>query len=330
MSQFDALIASGAIDAVPVTVFVPPGTMNVPNWSSLKIQTIGSSRGQRWEQFDLALAARRHLLFTPCGGTPVFHRKHVLTIHDAGPFATPQAYTRAYRAYYKALQKLTARSASCVLTVSEFSKRELVKWLGIPEHKIVTTPLAGEHILRNAPDTTLLGKHNLRPGAYILAVGSKNPNKNFARLITALERLASPNMRIAVAGGSDPTIFRASRTPASFVEQLGYVNDGQLRTLYENAACFVFPSLYEGFGLPPLEALTLGCPVVVSHAASLPEVFGEAAVYCDPYSADDIADKVSRVIRGDHRSRESLVSYASRFSWERCARDTWKALLEEI
>jgi glycosyltransferase involved in cell wall biosynthesis len=327
LNQFDALISSGRIDPIPVTVFVPPGLSEFPSWSSLKVETIGNSAGRRWEQFDLPRASQRHLLFTPCGGTPVVHRNHVLTIHDAGPFATPTAYTAVYRAYYKTLQRITARTALRILTVSDFSKHELVKWLGIPQQKIVTTPLSGEHILRNAPDTTLLSEHKLRPGAYILAVGSGNPNKNFARLITALERVAGPHMRIAIAGGSDPAIFRARRQSAAFVEQLGYVNDRQLRTLYENAACFVFPSLYEGFGLPPLEALTLGCPVVVSRAASLPEVFGEAAVYCDPYSPEDIADKVLRVLQGDHPSREALARYASRFNWEQCARDTWKALL---
>jgi len=102
-----------------------------------------------------------------------------------------------------------------------------------------------------------------------------------------------------------------------------------LRSLYENAACFVFPSFYEGFGLPPLEALSLGCPVVVGRAASLPEVFRDAAVYCDPYSPEDIAHQIARVLEGEHPGRPAMLNHAARFTWETCARKTWEVVTSQ-
>jgi glycosyltransferase involved in cell wall biosynthesis len=114
------------------------------------------------------------------------------------------------------------------------------------------------------------------------------------------------------------------------VKSLGFVNDNELRTLYENAACFVFPSFYEGFGLPPLEAIAVGCPVVIARAASLPEVFGDVAAYCDPYSPLDIARRISYVLQGERPSRESLWARAARFTWEDCALKTWSILLEAL
>jgi glycosyltransferase involved in cell wall biosynthesis len=114
------------------------------------------------------------------------------------------------------------------------------------------------------------------------------------------------------------------------VRELGFVQNSELRTLYENAACFVFPSIYEGFGLPALEALSLGCPIVAARSASLPEILGEAVVYCNPQSVDDIAAQISRVLQGQHPNRHTAIRHAAKFTWERCARETWKILLNAL
>lgn len=113
---------------------------------------------------------------------------------------------------------------------------------------------------------------------------------------------------------------------------MGYVSDAELRALYEHAACFVYPSFYEGFGLPPLEAMACGCPVIVSNAASLPEVCGDAALYCNPCSPEDIAEKIS-LLMADPRLREDLrqkgLERAKQFTWEKCARETF-AIIEKV
>jgi glycosyltransferase involved in cell wall biosynthesis len=260
----------------------------------------------------------------------VVHPHHVITIHDAGILSTPNAYTFGYRNYYKTLQRFLSATATHVITVSEFSRREISRFFRIPLEKITSTMLSGEHILRYEPAPSMLARHQLRPGEYILAVGSKNPNKNLRGLLLASEYLRSSGADFVFAGGANRSIFPDARVASVDIKELGFVNDNELRTLYENAACFVFPSLYEGFGLPPLEALTLGCPVVVSSTASLPEVFGGLAAYCDPHAPADIARQITRVMQGNHPSRAAMLSYASQFTWQRCAQATWKILLRAI
>src|SRR5207253_1940106 len=123
--------------------------------------------------------------------------------------------------------------------------------------------------------------------SYVLAVGSLTPNKNFNGVVRAATLLGDLDCKIVAAGGANTRVFNGVALADDALIMAGYVTDGELHALYENAACFIFPSFYEGFGLPPLEAMHCGCPVIVSDRASLPEVCGEAAVYCDP---DDPAD----------------------------------------
>jgi glycosyltransferase involved in cell wall biosynthesis len=327
LTALDILFTAGKIEHIPVTALVPPNTTNFPTWSSIGIKKVGRFTGQLWEQFDLPRYARGTLLFTPCGGAPITHRNQVITIHDAAIFSTPEAYTFAYRTYYKALQRILASIAVHLITVSEFSRHELIKFLKVPPNKISFTWLSGEHILHCHRDNSVLAKYSLTPGRYVLAVGSQNPNKNLRGLMEAISYMPSPSLDFVIAGGANRSVFAGSTNISHRVKSLGFVSDAELRTLYENAACFVFPSFYEGFGLPPLEAMTLGCPVVVSYAASLPEIFRGAAIYCDPYSAQDIARQISSILKTEHPDREFGMRYASVFNWEKCARETWSILI---
>src|SRR5579883_757362 len=174
LTALDILLATGAVEPVPVTVLTPHNHTRLPLWSSLRIQTVGRFTGQLWEQVDLPIHARGTMLFTPCGGAPILHQEHVITIHDAGPFHTPEAYTAAYRIYYKNLQRILAKRVRHIITVSEFSRQELMRCLHVSESKISRTWLSGRHILRHTPDPTVLERNNLLPGRYILAVGSRN------------------------------------------------------------------------------------------------------------------------------------------------------------
>jgi glycosyltransferase involved in cell wall biosynthesis len=330
LTALDTLFLDAEIELVPVTVLVPPNANAFPPWSRLRIQQVGRFTGHLWEQVDLPVHARGKLLFTPCGGAPVVHKRHVITIHDAAPFSTPDAYTAAYRNYYKLLEKVLSRRAIHLITDSDFSRQELIRFLRVPERKISSIWLSGEHILRQQRDDAVLGRHGLSRNGYILAVGSRNPNKNLDGLVKAFRQRQHPGVSLAIVGGSNSAVFSESQDFGASVKQLGFVNDAELRTLYENAACFVFPSFYEGFGIPPLEALTLGTPVIVSRAASLPEIFGEWATYCDPHSPDDIAIQISKVLERRCPDPARAMRYAAEITWERCARQTWEILLKAM
>lgn len=160
-----------------------------------------------------------------------------------------------------------------------------------------------------------------------------SPNKNFKSIVSAIKLLGNVNYQIVVAGGTNPRVFNKSEALPPNINYIGYIQDEQLLALYRHAACFIFPSLYEGFGLPPLEAMACGCPVVVSNVASLPEVCGDAALYCNPYDPQDIADKIRRIVT-DQDLREQLrqkgFERVKQFSWERCAEETIKVIQEVL
>ena len=192
-------------------------------------------------------------------------------------------------------------------------------------------PESGEHILAVESDPRILERHALRAKPYVLAVGTTNPRKKFGAVARAIELVGDAGFDFVVAGGVDPRVFSGAGVPLpAFVKRVGYVTDAELRALYEHAACFVYPSLYEGFGLPPLEAMACGCAVIVSDAASLPEICGDAAIYCDPRSPEDIAGKLAALMADGERRRELAERghrHAAQFSWRRTALRNWEEIV---
>jgi len=281
--------------------------------------------GTWWEQLDLPRHCRGHLLVTLSGGAPILHSRNVITIHDAAVFAASGAYSLAYRLWYQQLYRRMARKAEHIFTVSNFSKAEIVKWCAAAPEKISVTYLGSEHFSNLEADPSALRRFGIS-GRYVLAVGSQNPNKNFQRTAQAVSRLSKKGIGVVIAGGSDYRIFRRSLDLPDGVRVLGYVSDAELKSLYQNASCFVFASLYEGFGLSPLEAISSGCPVVVSRAASLPELYDGAAEFCDPLQPDDITAAVERVLQSPPATADELKTFAGKFSWKKCARETLEVL----
>jgi glycosyltransferase involved in cell wall biosynthesis len=298
---------------------------------NIPVRPVGRFSGHLWEQFELPAYCRGNLLFTPSGGAPLVHGRHVITIFDAAVFAAPKGYSRRYATWYRFLFRRIAHKAERILTISEFSKEEIQKWCEIDPRKIIVTHLGYEHILRAAAGESILAKHGLNTEPFVLAVSSMNPNKNFRGIAEAVQLVKDHKIKFAIAGGMNTDVFGKLLPLPDNVVQLGYVSDSDLRALYEKALCFLFPSFYEGFGLPPLEAMACGCPVIVSRAASLPEVCGDAASYCDPHDPTDIARKIAEIAE-DGAYRQRLIELGLErirfFSWERTARETWSVLKE--
>jgi glycosyltransferase involved in cell wall biosynthesis len=279
-----------------------------------------------WEQAALPRAARGGSLINLAGSAPAFGvRSQVCVMHDAALFDQPQAYTVVFRNWYRWLfRHLARRATTALVTVSAFSRERLAAALAVPGERFTIVAGAGEHLDSVVADPSVLAAHALDRQPFVLAVGSRNPTKNLARLLQAWQLLDRADLRLVLVGGVNPRVFEGRGNGAAMpgVIDLGTVDDPTLKALYQRALALAFPSLYEGFGLPLLEAMHNGCPVVASTAPAVHEVCGDAAVYCDPLAPQGIAaalrDLIERPARRDEM-RERGRSRARRFGWDASA-----------
>jgi glycosyltransferase involved in cell wall biosynthesis len=241
----------------------------------------------------------------------------VVTLYDVQHLDLPQLFPRAERAFRRLAYDRSARSAARVLVSSEFVRGRAVERLGLDRERIRVVPFGIDH-------------ERFRPGddqrePFLLYPARAWPHKNHDRLLHAFDllRRVRPDLRLVLTGGAHPEA-RGLRG----VEVHGHVTADELVSLYRRAAALVFPSLYEGFGQPPLEAMACGCPVVCSSAASLPEVCGDAARYFDPEDVDGLTDAVLDVLADPEPWRERGLERAEQFTWERTARATEQVYLE--
>lgn len=302
------------------TTLVPPGTNEtVPPMS---VSTVGRFKGQIWEQLELAWCARDGILINLGNTGPIVARSQIMVVHDAGVFSSPEAYSWKFRLWYKLLQKAHVHRGTVFVTVSEFSKRELARHLNLQESLIRVIPEGADHMHRLSEDQDILHQHGLIPGRFVLAVGNLAAHKNLGALSATAQMLAARGMTLAITGGLDHGVFRGGTAlpqPATYV---GRVSDNQLKALYRSASCFVFPSLYEGFGLPAIEAMACGCPVVASDIPSLREVCRTAALYAKPTKPEDIAAQIALIIENDslrEEMRERASRHAQSFTWNAAA-----------
>lgn len=302
----------------------PRGTPTTLSLTHGRVVEVGSRQGHAWEQWDLARYRRELPLISLCNTAPLFRQRQIAVLHDAAVFSLPAAYGWKFRLAYKFLHRALARLGTPLLTVSAFSQQELSRHLGVRAAEIGVVPESGEHMLRLTPDDRILDRHGLRMRPYVLAVSSNHLGKNFGFVAEALLRLGQPPFDVVVAGGGNSAVFsqRGADLP-SFIKRVGYVSDEELSSLYQHAACFVFPSLYEGFGLPPMEAMTLGCPVLAADAASIPEVCGTAATYFDPRDPDSFLQALRGVMMSTRDQtqtrRAQSVSHSKRWTWRQAA-----------
>lgn len=315
----DATLAARAAtgDPWPAEIHAPPGAGPFPGLRHLVVRTVGRRGGHAWEQVDLPRSAAGAILLNLGNTGPLLHPRQLVCIHDAGIYTVPDSYSAAFRAWYRVLWAVLGRRALMVLTVSAFSAGELGRHAGIPASRLAVVPNAADHFADLPTATDALARFGLTPGGYVFALGSRARAKNLAGLAAAMALLPDPKPPLVTAGGRNGRIF-ADAGALDGLRELGPVDDATLKALYQGALCLVFPSFYEGFGLPPLEAMIAGCPVVASRAASLPEVCGDAALYVDPHDPADIAAGIARMV-GDADLRADLVARGRRraadFGW---------------
>jgi glycosyltransferase involved in cell wall biosynthesis len=306
-----------------------------PNFRAVPERSAHYSIG---EQISIPLAVKRQ-------GLDLFHAPHyvlpaltptrsVVTIHDCIHLMFPEYLRhRLGHAYAHAALWTAAHKSDRIFTVSEQSKRDILKFFKVPPEKIVVTPNAiDEHFNAIPSEEQVVNtreRYQLSHG-YLLYVGNIKPHKNLERLIEAFHLVREqgrPELELIIIGDEISKLQSLRRAVHKYqlhrwVRFLGFVPDQTLAVLYRLASVFVFPSLYEGFGLPPLEAMASGTPVVTSNVSSLPEVVGDAAILVDPYRADAIADGILRVLRSTHLRldlQQRGLARVKEYSWHRSA-----------
>lgn len=319
----DALAAAGEFAEAPRLLV--PRSAAVPAYRALRVEEVGARGGQSWEQRDLPGAVGSSHLLNLGNTAPLrLGRRQTVVIHDAGVFDTPESYSLAFRSWYRMLHLALPRLGSRLVTVSDFSRGRLALRLRLPADRIGVVPEGGEHILRGAADESVLAQHGLEARRYALVVGTGAAHKGLDALRGAASVLGARGMALAVVGGADPAVFRSRfEGTGDAVRPLGRQSDAALRALYENALCLLFPSRYEGFGLPPLEAMWCGCPVIASRAGAVPEVCADAALWFDVNMPEDLSVQLARLI-DEPGLRDAMLARggarAADYSWDRAAR----------
>lgn len=298
--------AAGFSEGIPETIVgsVKGGSSTRERLASLASATMhGRSLRASMSSADVV-----HFPFTVPAPRPSKRQALVQTLLDVQHLDLPQLFSRAELLYRRHFYEGVARRADGIITISEFAKQRMIDLLGIDGEKIQVAHL-GVDISRFVPN------HGRREN-FVLYPARGWPHKNHARLIEAMRlvRRRIPDLRLVLTGGGLDTLGELPE----WVDRRGLVGIAELHDLYRSASALVFPSLYEGFGLPPLEAMASGCPVAASAAGSIPEVCGDAAVLFDPLDPGAIADAIALAIdRGDELSAVG-VSHAARFTWENC------------
>jgi glycosyltransferase involved in cell wall biosynthesis len=290
-------------------------------------------KGHLWEQLYLPTQLHRRLLWSPGNTGPIGVSRQVLTLHDLSTLDHPEWFERRFALWYGALLPHLIRKVRAIITVSHFSRERIVRFTSVDPDRV--------HVIYNGVDRRfrpanpksikrVLADFDLdRP--YVLFVGSLEPRKNLRILLEAWQLGSFDGATLAVVGAAGRQFSRCEfdLIPKG-VRLLGSVGDDVLPALYSAAAGFVYPSIYEGFGLPPLEAMACGCPVAVSNIPAHREVCGDTAMYFDPFSPEDVSSKLQWLLRLDSADRASVrergLDRAARYTWQSAASDTWRLL----
>ena len=298
------------------------------------------AKGHLWEQVYLPAASGNRLLWSPNNTGPLAMSRQICTMHDIIPVEHPEWFNARFAAWYQWLLPRLTHRVRHMIAVSQFTKDRIVERFGVNPDKITVVwngvdeqfrPRTSEEIeeVRQA-----LGIGSPR---YLLCLGSLEPRKNVRRLLTAWSRLSRElpeDLSLVIVGSKGASlVFKdagITEVPAG-VHFTGYAKQEHLPALYSGALALVYPSLYEGFGLPPLEAMACGTPVITSSTTSLPEITAGGALLVNPLSEDEIAGAILQMVRDEelrNRLRTQSLAHASRLTWDLAAAETRKVLEE--
>lgn len=311
--ELDKIIQSGEIELA-----VPPEIQNIPDYKNIKTTKVGKLKNRLWEHisFPAYVKKKKAVSLNLCNTAPLIE-PGIVCIHDMKIKAHPEYFSKKFLLWYNLLFGNAIKHAKKIITVSEFSKNEITKYYRVNMDKIVVIPNAWQHYNRVQYDENTLKKYKLEKDGYFFAIGSMDPNKNFKWVAEAAKRM--PDQVYAIAGLINKKVFANGlgfELPSN-VKLLGYVEDKEAKTLMRDCKAFLFPSIYEGFGIPPLEAMCAGCKnIMVSDTEVMHEIFENSVVYLNTESS---------VNKFEYVDYEKILK---KYSWMKSAEQLYRLIKE--
>ncbi|MBX9987793.1 glycosyltransferase family 4 protein [Priestia aryabhattai] len=330
IKKLDQLITDNIITEFEFCILTPGNTIRSLELQNITVRQVGKLKGHAWEQLELPIHVKNNLLVNFCNTAPIYKKNQIVYIHDTAVFDAPEGFSNTFIKVYEKIFNSVAKRAKKVITVSNFSKKQLISHFPEIKDKISYCHLGVGHIesVDLQKSNQILKKFNLERYTYFLAVSSANPNKNFRVISDMLENNYTFEEKFVLVGGNSSTVFSEEQQLSNKISHLGYVSDQELIALYQSAKGFIFPSRYEGFGLPPVEAMSQGCPVVASECASIPEVLQENAIYFDYKNYSSLYLALNKLKEWDI-DREKITDFSTKqYSWEKTTKHLYNTILE--
>ncbi|MDD2386790.1 MAG: glycosyltransferase family 1 protein [Bacteroidales bacterium] len=320
IQRFSYELCKAMINAGEEIIVLAPRKVRPEYQLNCKIIKFGVFNGVLWEHLELLillLNKRKPLLLNFGSPGPLFYKNRIVTIHDVSFKKNPKWFAWYYSLYYRIITPIYAKRSHKIITVSEFSKSEIQKWLKISDDKFAIVHNAVSKEIKPEEQDTPIQK-----GKYILTVSSLDPRKNIVNIFKAFALNKNKDLQLILAGKKS-SMFNFKENDEVKIKSIGYVSNSQLANLYKNAIAFIYLSYYEGFGIPPLEAMSFGCPVILSDIPVFKEIYNDSALFVNPDNLDEINNAINRIVNNE-RLRTNLISKglkkSQEYTWEKSAK----------
>ena len=328
--ELDALQGVGEHQDLDLRLLMPARSNWAPALANIRKVSQALGHNQFWEQCILPFRAGGGVLVNLANLAPIMHHRKLSMIHDAQFVMSPQSFPFKFSLGYRLLTPLVAASSARVLTVSEYARDSLAAFHISKHSKTDVVYNGGDHILEVEPDRGVFERLDLHH-SYALLFGNTAVYKNVTVVFEAFRR-CDTGVRLVILGAPETAFLAAGMSPPKDAIFTGQVSDRELRALYESATCLLFPSRTEGFGLPPVEAMMCGCPVVVAPAGAIPEVCRDAALYADIFAPDDWAGHVQTLHTQPAVRRAKIDAgrqRSARFTWRAAGRNLFEKIADQ-